>query len=122
MEKIKVDLKNVTADTLPQYVEFKNATRLEDNWTLEFISKEIKENMSYQLWRTDYYDEQGKEYSYNSWSTGVTDSYNEETGQNKPEQFEVKFTLYNYPYDIVYLKPNYSRIVELTSPIEIKVE
>jgi hypothetical protein len=122
MEKVKIDLKNVTADTLPQYVEFENATRRDNNWTLEFLAKEFKENMSYQLWRTDYYDEQGKEYSYNSWSTGVTDSYNEEIGQNKPEQFEVKFTLYNYPYDIVYLKPNYSRIVELPSPIEIKVK
>lgn len=122
MEKIKLDLVNVTAEPLPQGVTFEKAVRKGDTWILTFIS-EIKDGKGAQIWSTNYYDEDGKEYHYGSWTTG-TGYLDEESGKYVDDQKKaiVTIPLVNYPYDTVYLSPLYSRNLELTNPIVIKIK
>lgn len=121
MEKIKLDLVNVTAEQLPQGVTFEKAVRKGDTWILTFVEHDGKVS---EIWSSNYYDEYGKEYHINSWSTGVTGDLDEEGGQHVNSQriSTVTIPLVNYPYDTVYLSPLYSRNVELTNPIVIKIK
>lgn len=112
MEKVKLDLKDVTAESLPQNVIFENAQRRGKGWVLTFAAKNKKANSYYQLWSQDYYDEDGNKYTYDSWS-----SFNDDV-----DTFKVQIPLSNYPYDIVYMCPDYSRKVKLENPVEIKVK
>ena len=124
MERIKVDLLSGIADDLPEGVELKQSTRKGDSWELTFSAIERKENSSYQLFGTTYYDENGNEYSYNSWSSGMKGYYDEATGiyTETPGVFIVQFTLSGYSSDTVYLMPSYSRLVELVIPMDVQVK
>lgn len=127
MEKVQIDLANGSADILPEGVVLEQATRKSNSWELTFSAIERKENFSYQLFGTTYYDENGTEYSYNSynsWSSGET-GYFDEVSQKyvkTPGVFRVKFTLKDYPYDTVYLMPSYSQLVKLETQTEVKVK
>ncbi len=124
MERIRVDLKNVTADALPEDVCFKAASREGDNWYLTFTAKHRKDNALHQLFTTDYYDESESKYSFNGWSSTNHSYFDEETQMYAESQdvFEVQFALRSYPYDIVYLSPEYSRSVKLEQPVMINVK
>jgi hypothetical protein len=124
MEKVMLDLKNVTAERLPQGVIFEKAERIKNDWILTFAAKIYKENTSYQLWSNNYYDEQGKEYTFNSWSSSAR-AYGGDDDQDNidnPNVFQVVITLKDYPYDTVYMSPDFSRIVELPEPIVIRIK
>lgn len=120
METVKIDLKNKTAEALPQDVNFDKSERVNNNWLLSFSAKEREENACYQLFMHNYYDDKGNEYHYNSWSTHTIDSYdNEDQTKDETPVFSVEFVLKDYLYDTVYLSPAYSRIVEFSEPIVI---
>ncbi len=124
MERVKVDLAKGVADKLPEGVKLEKSVRKGSSWQLTFSGLERKENNSYQLFGTKYYDETGKEYEYNSWSSGATGYFDEEAGQyiETPGVFRVEFALKDYPYDTVYLSPSFTRTVKLVTPVEIKVK
>lgn len=114
MEKVRLDLKNEKIEALPQDVRLEKIERKDNSWILEFSAKEYKEGASYQLWGWDYYDEENNEYRLDGSSSN--------TNMDMPGRFEEQFALKNYPYDMVYLSPSYSRIVNLPRPIKIKVK
>lgn len=123
MQKIRLDLINVKAENLPQGVVFEKAVRSGNGWILTFSGKQYIKNTTYQIWSQDYYDEDGNEYTYNSWS----DSYGQwdEKQQkyiNTPDVFFVEIPLVDYPYDVVYMSPAFSRKVELGKPVKIKIK
>lgn len=123
MEKIKLDLVNVTAEHLPQGVTFEKAERKGESWILTFI-EQTKDGKGTQIWASNYYDEYGKEYHINSWSSSVTGDWDQESGEYVEDQSTntLEIPLVNYPYDTVYLSPVYSRKVELSNPIVIKIK
>ena len=114
MEKVRLDLKNEKIEALPQGARLENIEPKDNSWILEFSAKEYKEGAAYQLWGWTYYDEENNEYH--------VDGVSSTTGMETPGRFEVRFALKNYPYDSVYLSPSYSRIVNLPTPIKIKVK
>lgn len=124
MKKVKLDLANVTAERLPQGVIFEKAERIGNDWLLTFAATQYKENTSYQLWNNDYYDEQGKEHNFNSWSSGMSGYWDKEAGKyiDTPNVFRVEIPLKNYPYDTVYMSPAFSRKVKLSKPVVIKIK
>lgn len=124
MEKIHLDLKNQTIEALPQNVALENVEQKNGSWLLTFSAEQFKKNSSHQLWNWSYYDKDGKEYHINSVSSITGEYFNEKMGQfiDDPERFIESFALNNYPHDEVYLCPAYSRVVKLSSPIEIKVK
>lgn len=119
MERVKLDLANTTAENLPQGVTFEKAERIGDDWILTFKAIQNEKNSSYQIWNHDYYDEQGKEYTFNSYSIRMSEYENEED-QKSIES--VVIPLKDYPYDTVYMSPAFSRIVELSEPVVIKIK
>ena len=108
MQRLRLDLKNVQADK---------------GWLLTFIGKQYEEESSHQIWQSDYYDEQGQEYHFNSWSTS-SGKWDEETDKyvESPGTFRVEIPLRDYPYDTVYMLPNFTRRVELPTPVVIKIK
>jgi len=116
MERIKVDLENVSAETLPEGVAFEYAERKSGGWMLIFSGTEYKENHTYQLFDWDYYDEYGNEYSYNSVTTGTISPYVERDGV-----FFLQFALADYPYDTVYLSPSFSRMTTPDTPVVLNL-
>lgn len=123
-QRVKLDLVNKTAEYLPQGVTFENAERKENGWYLTFGAEEYKENSTYDIWRSNYYDEEEKEYTYNSWSTH-SETYEDEQEEKDiqvPKMFSVNIPLINYPYDTVYMLPNFSRHVQLEEPVAIKIK
>lgn len=124
MERVQIYLANGVADKLPEGVELEQATRKSNSWELTFSAIEREENALYQLFGTTYYDEDGNEYSYNSWTTYLTDYFDEAIGKyvETPGVFRIQFALKDYHYDTVYLTPSYSRLVKLEIPVEVKVK
>lgn len=112
MERVKVDLKNGTADTLPEGVEFKEAVRKGDDWRLIFSARNREESRLYQLFNIEYFDEAGNDYTFNSWSSQADEA----------EAFSVQFVLADYKDDIVYLSRAFSRTVKIDTPIVIEVK
>jgi hypothetical protein len=124
MRRVKLDLANGTAERLPQGVTFENAERRENGWMLTFAAIEYEKNTFYGLWGNNYYDEQGKEYSFNSWSSGMGGYWDEEAQKHIdiPGVFRVEIPLKNYPYDVVYMSPAFSRKIELSQPVVIRIK
>lgn len=118
MEKIRLDLKNKVIEALPQNVVLEEIERKGNNWVLEFSGKEYEKNASYQLWTWTYYDEENNEYDINGMSSNSNDDHSDET----LGRFNKKFVLRDYPHDIVYLSPAYSRMVNLPDPITIRIK
>jgi hypothetical protein len=123
MERVRVDLASGVADALPEGVELVQSVRKYGSWQLTFSGLAYEENSSYQILMNAYYDEAGKEYSCNSWSTvsGYTD---EKTGTyiEPPDMFFVEFALRDYPYDTVYFTFAFSRRVTPDTPAALTVK
>ena len=106
-----MNLADGAADWLPQGVALEQARRDGRSWVLRF-SGELRDGRPIpQLFDQDYYDEQGKRYEVHEWSFG----YNE-------QGFYDEFVLIDYPYDVVYLSPSFSRVTTQDVPVEIEVE
>lgn len=124
MAQIEVDLANESAENLPEGVSIGEFERKGNNWNLEFICESQKPNYFHQAFGGEYYDEAGNEYYYNRSSTINMDYLDEATGEyvTVEDKFTFSFSLENYPHDIVYLTPIYSRQVTLDTPIELYVK
>ena len=115
MQRVRIDLTNGVADSLPQGVLLDEARRDRQSWRMSFAVEERAENHSHSVFNTSYFNEYGDEFHFTSWSSG-TRFY------DSPErQFFLQFTLENFPYDVVYLSPSYSRIVRLYQPVLLSV-
>lgn len=123
MKKVKLDLTNVTAERLPQGVTFEKSERNGNEWVLTFAALQYKKDTTYQLWNNNYYDELGKEHSFNSW-TSSSGYWDEEADKyiETPGVFRDKISLKDYPYDTVYMSPAFSRRIELPEPVVIKIK
>jgi len=124
MEKVRVDLKNETADAVPEGVEFELSDRKKNGWTIVFSAPVIKENSAYQLWGWTYFDAEGKEHDLNGMSSSEGGYWDSEKNVfvGLPGRFIEEFDLIDYPYDEVWLCPAYSRRVTLDTPISIEIK
>lgn len=126
MKYVKVNLKEKTADNLPEGVTFDKAVKTKSGWKLTFSAQMRKENFLYQIFNGDYFDEAGKEYRRNSYSSItsdlIADQSNDETQEDKPQVFSEIFLLEGYTDDTVYLSPNYSHFDQLDDPVIIKMK
>ena len=125
MEKVHVDLKNKTADALPEGVEFVSSEKHYSDWLLTFSAPEPKSGGSSQIWSMTYYDPNGTELSLNSMSfTTSGEPHNSGTAQQDVDERrnEEWFALKDYPYDEVWLCPSFSRRVTLDEPISIEIK
>ena len=126
MERVRIDLPNQTADRLPEGVTIGSILQNrynENTWHLTFTVEETRENHSFSPFSNVYYDEAGNQHSLNTWSSGMRGYVDEATGRfvDTPGIFRMEFSIFDFPYDIVYLTPTFSRHVQLQTPTEIPI-
>ena len=113
MMRTRIDLANGTAERLPEGVTLYEARRVGDSWHLEFDVLRRAENHNHGVFCINYYCENGVERHLGGWSTSsIWDNL---------ETFRVQFWLVDYPYGVVYLTPQYSRVVTLCEPVSLRV-
>jgi len=124
MERVRVDLYNGTADRLPDGVRLELIERRGNSWNLTFSAHERHEGHMHQLFLTSYFDEAGNEYWRNVTSASRMTRFDSVTGryEHVPGVFEVFFSLHDYPYDVVYLSPAFSRFIRFETPVAILVK
>ncbi len=122
MERVRLDLDKTEAQRLPQGVTFTKAEHHNDGWKLTFLAKRYQEHHSYQLWANTYYDESGKSFELNRWTTGGS-LWLDEDGEAVQDEgyFITTIPLLNYPDDVVYLCPHFSRIVNLEQIVRVNI-
>lgn len=96
----------VTGETgpLPEGVEFESAQREGGGWIVTFRAAWEEETPMYQLFGHTFYDKNGNEYEINMWS-GM---YGDPDEDGNITYFRDQFRLKNYPYDEVWLSPQFS--------------
>lgn len=120
MEKIELDLLNVSANKLPEGVLFENAERIDEDWMLTFSGKRSKEMASHQIFYSTYFDPIGNMHEINRWTTDI--NYGDPSKNPASDRFLTQMPLKDYPFDIVYMKPVFSSTKELMEPIVVKIK
>ncbi len=118
MEKVYINLKTGETDELPQGVSLYQTEKKAQGWIVEMKGEARKENHQHQLFLTNYYDADGKEYHMNSWSS----NFGEMDEEGNMNYFIEKYPLRDYKYDEVWLSPCYSHVWETVEPVEIVVQ
>ena len=113
MERIRVDLEREYMDRTMEGVRLIAADKRESGWVLTFRVKRIKENHSFSIVGTTFYDEQGNEYSMRSQSSSASDI---------DGYFEEMIPLPDYHKDVVWLEPNFSRRSDCDPSITIPIK
>ena len=89
---------------LPEGAEFDSARKENGLWIVKFRAALEEDEPMYQLFGNKFYDADGNEYEINQWSS----MYGEEDEEGNFTYFYDGFPLRNYPYDEVWLSPQYS--------------
>jgi len=121
--KSRLDLRTGRIDKLPEGVSFHSARKTGDTWEVEFLLTEREENHFYQAWRSTYYDAQGNSYDIRCTSSGLY-SRQEPDGSFSTVEGVQRNTLYleDYPYDEVWLCPQYSRLWQAEAPVALTLD
>ncbi|MBU5627211.1 DUF4179 domain-containing protein [Oscillibacter sp. MSJ-2] len=113
-EKVELNLRECTAEFLPQGVEFIRSEEMKNGWILTFRAPKREESAFYQLWSQTFYDAQGHSYEIRSWSTGIDPEGGEDT-------FSQEFPLVGYTEGSVWLEPAFTRMETLTLPVAVDI-
>lgn len=117
-ERIYLDLRTGQSDPLPEGVAFHEAYREGEDWVLSFRADWDEESPMQQLFRYLYYDAGGNEYEVHMWSSTYGDP--DENGEIR--YYIESFPLKDYPYDEVWLTPQFTRYWTAENQIVITVE
>lgn len=120
MERIYVNLKTKETGKMPAGVELYSTKEKNKGWIVGFKIKHRKEDHYHQIVMNEYYDKDGTEYSFNSWSTGMqVDEWSKE--ENK-EYYLSEIRLTGYHQDEVWLSPAYSHEWKAEKEVVVKVK
>ena len=111
-ERIRIDLADGTAEDLPEGVSLLSAEKRPSGWILTFQIRRIRENHSYSVFYSTFYDAEGNAYDMHSQaSSGEGDEY-----------FEEILPLPDYHGDEVWLKPVFTRRTDCDPVITIPIK
>lgn len=117
METVYVDLRTEETGRLPEGVSLKSADRKSDGWEVAFLIENEDSSNHYILFGSKFYDADGQEYHITQWHTyGNGEKVDGDTGMIE------SFPLENYPYDEVWLVPEYSHCWTAENEIVIVVQ
>ncbi|MCL2203483.1 MAG: DUF4179 domain-containing protein [Defluviitaleaceae bacterium] len=119
MQRVRVDLANGIAQRLPEGVTLDEARWDGQSWHLSFAVIERAPNHNHQIFGQDFFNEAGEAFRFNAWSSGIR--FHSSPGYDAPNVFFVQFALADFPYDIVYLTPAYSRVATLVAPVALRL-
>lgn len=104
METTYLNLVNGEHGELPAGTEFDSAKKQGGGWIVKFRAAYDEDKPMYQLFGHLFYDAEGNEYEIHQWSSAHGDADEE----GNITYFYEEFPLLNYPYDEVWLSPQYS--------------
>ena len=104
METTYLNLVTGEHGALPEGSEFDSARKHGDGWILKFQTAWEEGMPMYHLFGHEFYDADGNEYEINQWSS----MYGDPDEEGNITYFYDEFPLLNYPYDEVWLSPQYS--------------
>ncbi|MEA4894186.1 MAG: DUF4179 domain-containing protein [Oscillospiraceae bacterium] len=122
MERVRLDLDAVTAEALPEGVEFVSTERRDEGWLLEFTAEAYRENFSHQVWQSVYYDSQGEKHNIDSYSFSSVGSGYSPGREIKENSFGIMLPLKDYFADEVWLCPSYSRYTVQAEPVILPIK
>lgn len=118
-QPVEVDLINMTATNLPEYITFSDETEKfsKEEW-FYFEGGPEREGFS-QIFKTHAYAPDGTQYDYDDYSQGFR-IVNDENGNL--ELIQEIIILKNYPYDAITLIPRYTHMTLLEDPILVAIK
>lgn len=119
MEKVYVNLRTKESDPLPEGVELLMTEEKRLGWVVRFKNKYWEKDHFHQIMLSDYYDKEGKEYSFNSWGHGYFDDL---TPEEQEKYFIEELRLADYHQDEVWLSPAYSHVWKAEPPIVVEIK
>ena len=118
METTYLNLVTGEHGELPEGASFEKAERSGNGWIVTFRADWNEGEPMYQLFRHLFYDADGNAYEINQWSS----MYGDADEQGNVTYFLDEFPLENYPYDEVWLSPQYSHYWTAEDLIVITVQ
>ena len=115
-ETVRLDLESLTADFLPEGVEFKSAEEYADGWLLQFRTRKREEDHTHQVFYMTFLDAAGEEHDMRSRSS-YTD-YEDTTY----EYFVEELPLPDYHEEEVWLRPTYTHTTVEETHIAIPIK
>ena len=119
--EVYLDLRNNSAENLPDGVQFLGAEERSNGWVVSFSAPFETDHMMYSLFQTAY-DTDGEEHpiTQTSGTFGVKDPV---TGKRTDTEtrFTECFPLENFYGDEIYLKPVFSCVTDLDVPLSISI-
>lgn len=103
-ETVYLDLATGEHGEIPEGTEFDSAVRQGDDWIVSFKVEHEKDGPIYQVFGHKYYDAAGNEYEITQWGS----TFGESDEDGKITYFYDEFPLKDYPYDEVWLSPQFS--------------
>ena len=103
---------------LPEGAAFDSARKHGGGWIVKFRADLDEDDPMYQLFGHKFYDADGNEYEIKQWSS----MYGDPNEEGNITHFYDEFPLLNYPYDEVWLSPQYSHNWIAENPIIIPVQ
>ena len=104
METTYLNLVTGEHGVLPEGSEFDSARKHGDGWIVKFQTAWEEGMPMYHLFGHKFYDADGNEYEIKQWSS----MYGDPNEEGNITYFYDEFPLLNYPYDEVWLSPQYS--------------
>ena len=118
METTYLNLVTGEHAALPEGSEFDSARKHGDGWIVKFQTAWEEGMPMYHLFGHKFYDADGNEYEIKQWSS----MYGDPDEEGNITYFYDEFPLLNYPYDEVWLSPQYSHNWIAENPIIIPVQ
>lgn len=113
LDRVRIDLKRGYMDRQIEGVRVYAADHREGGWLLSLEVERIKENHSFSVFSTTYYDAQGTEYHMDSQASSSGET---------PEYFREELPLKGYHEDAVWLVPYYSHRTDCDPSITVPIK
>ena len=113
LDRVRIDLNRGYMDRKIEGVRVFSADHREGGWLLSLEVKRIKENHSFTVFSTTYYDAQGNEYHMDSQASSSGET---------PEYFREELPLKGYHEDAVWLVPLYSHRADCSPSITVPIK
>lgn len=118
METTYLNLVTGEHGVLPEGAEFDSARKQENGWIVKFRAALEEDGPMYQLFGHKFFDASGNAYEINQWSS----TYGDEDENGRIAFFYDEFPLKNFPYEEVWLSPQYSHNWIAEDPIVITIQ
>ena len=116
-ELVRLDLTTGEADWMPQGTEIRSVEKTGKGYMVTVLARlKSPDGPMYSVFSTPWRTEEGEEMEIRTWSTSYV--FNEEHEQVEG-CFEESFPLVGCEEDVVYLKPNFSRLYTADAPIRV---